>query len=211
MRIERLREFIASYRPSGVVAEGKLDNDPSGVLEFFLSRFGGLSFNDGIYRMHTRESSERWSQIAASVFSEPKFDIGCFGYDWLGRQFALDTSRKSAKEGMVLMLDVELGQVYSTDCNMIDFHNIELVQGAFQFLAESEFREWLNSENGKPLAWSECVGFQIPLVLGGKDEPDNRERCNMEVYWSICAQILDQTEPLPEGTRIERLSVEVRR
>ena len=35
MRIERLREFIASYRPSGVVAEGKLDDDPSGVLEFF--------------------------------------------------------------------------------------------------------------------------------------------------------------------------------
>ena len=111
--------------------------------------------------MHTRESSERWSQISAAIFPVPRFDISCFGYDWLGRQFALDTSRKSAKEGMVLMLDVELGQVYSTDCNMIDFHNIELVQGAFQFLAESEFREWLNSENGKPLAWSECVGFQI--------------------------------------------------
>src|SRR6476659_4267018 len=134
MPIESLKEFVASYRPSGVVAEGKLDDDRSGVLEFFLSRFGGLSFNDGIYRMHTRESSERWSQIAASVFPEPKLDIGCFGYDWLGRQFALDTSRKSAKEGMVLMLDVELGQVYSTDRNMIDFHNIELVQGAPQFL-----------------------------------------------------------------------------
>jgi hypothetical protein len=210
MRIESLQEFVASYKPSGVVAEGKLDDDRSGVLEFFLSRFGGLSFNDGIYRMHTRESSERWSQIAASVFSELKLDIGCFGYDWLGRQFALDTTRKSAKEGMVLMLDVELGQVYSTNRNFIDFHNIELVKKASEFLGESEFREWLNFEKGKPLAWSECVGFQIPLVLGGKDELDNPERCNMEVYWSICAQILDQTEPLPEGTRIERLSAEVR-
>jgi hypothetical protein len=53
-----------------------------------------------------------------------------------------------------------------------------------------------------PLKASECVGYDIPLFLGGADEVPNLTRTDMGVYWSICGQLRNGTRNLPAGATI---------
>ena len=46
-------------------------------------------------------------------------------------------------------------------------------------------------KHNKP-SYKNCVGYKVPLFLGGKDAISNYEETDMEVYWSISAQIISQ-------------------
>jgi len=79
--------------------------------------------------------------------------------------------------------------------NLTEFHEDELVQEAHAALAEPFYREW-RAESGDdvPLGPGECVGYRVPLFLGGKDEVDNLERTDAEVYWSLTGQMRQQID-----------------
>ena len=51
------------------------------------------------------------------------------------------------------------------------------------------FNQWLKKNNNKIIKYGECVGFKVPLSLGGKDELDNLEEIDMDVYWTITLDI----------------------
>ena len=68
-------------------------------------------------------------------------------------------------------------------------------------LCSSAFTEWSTTDPA-PLRFDECVGFRIPLMLGGEDVLEDWERCSMEVYWSLCIQIAEQVKDLEPGTPI---------
>ena len=115
----------------------------------------------------------------------------------MGRQFAIN----KADQSNILMLDIDTGDVLEIPASFLNFHNIELVVFAEEALAETAFKEWSQHQD-IPLKHTDCVGFSVPLHLGGKDNLDNRERIDMSVHWELSAQILDQTKPLPQGNRI---------
>ena len=46
----------------------------------------------------------------------------------------------------------------------------------------------------------ECVGYKTPLFLGGKDVMDNLEILNLDVYWTLTAQLIRKARGLPLGT-----------
>jgi hypothetical protein len=48
----------------------------------------------------------------------------------------------------------------------------------------------------------QCVGYKIPLFLGGEDGPDNFEISDLDVYWHITAQLIEKTKGLPIGTPV---------
>jgi hypothetical protein len=159
-----------------------------------LRTFGGLSLEGGAYRIHEEAAAAHWTEIVTSFFSS--MDVSCFGYDWLGRQFAYHSNGDE-----VLHFDIETGEYDRTFRNLVDFHNVELIEDFEKATALAAFREWLAHEPS-PLQMTECVGYRIPFALGGEDDPSNFERSDMEVYWDICGQIRAQLLDVEEGSPV---------
>jgi hypothetical protein len=124
-----------------------------------------------------------------------------FGYDWLGRQFATDTGRGAIDDPEVLMFEPGTGEALEIPVPFSRFHDEELVDYTEEALARSFFDQWRRSGGPAPTA-SECVGYQRPLFLGGKDTVANLEISDLDVYWTIMGQLRRQAKGLPEGTSI---------
>ena len=61
-----------------------------GDLSKVFSSLGGVCLDDGLYRVHSPKSAEHWSRLITDGFPSFQGRALCFGYDWLGRQFAFD-------------------------------------------------------------------------------------------------------------------------
>lgn len=73
-------------------------------------RFAGCSFENGLYRLHDATSGPRALTWIADAFPEFASRACPFGYDWLGRQFAIDTGRQQAGQPLVLLLEPGTGE-----------------------------------------------------------------------------------------------------
>lgn len=171
-----------------------------------LKALGGQSFNKGIYRLHTLDHIERWNDTVIQAFPEFKGRITCFGYDWLGRQFALDNQRVENGQPQILMFEPGTAEVLEIPCNIIQFHEEEIPDYHDSCLASEFFKEWI-LRNHDGIKISECVGYKILLFLGGEDTIQNLEKNDMEVYWSICSQLIQKTKGLSEGAVIEGMKI----
>jgi len=171
-------------------------------LEDFFKNFSGCSFNRGLYRVHSVTTSKKWNKIVGDTFPEFRKRIFCFGYDWLGRNFALDNVRMEEGEPLVLMLEPGTGEALEIPVNLLSFHNEEIVQYTNEALAEELFSLWLQAGNLSP-EYNECIGYKNPLFLGGSDTLDNLEVTDMEVYWGISEQLIRKIKGLPPGTKID--------
>jgi hypothetical protein len=158
---------------------------------------GGRSFAGGLYRVHTPAAAARWASEVAAAFPDFPHGITCFGYDWLGRQFALDGARvDESGQPLVLLFEPGTGEALALPMNLAQFHEIELIQEADAALAEPFYREWrTRSGDDVPLGLDECVGYRVPLFLGGRDDVDNLERTDADVYWSLSGQMRQQIHP----------------
>jgi Domain of unknown function (DUF1851) len=165
-------------------------------------RFAGCSFENGIYRLHDAGTGPRAEAWVAESF--PRFaSRACpFGYDWLGRQFAVDSGRLERGEPLVLLFEPGTGDVLEIPFSFASFHDQldELRQPA---LAESFFVGWAQANPEMlPLDVNQCVGYKVPLFLGGKDTLENLEVIDLEVYWTISGQLHAGARVLPPGTSI---------
>ena len=59
-----------------------------------IARFGGASFNGGLYRIIRASDLSAWNARVSFGFPEFAESVTCFGYDWLGRAFAADGERR---------------------------------------------------------------------------------------------------------------------
>jgi hypothetical protein len=55
----------------------------------------------------------------------------------------------------------------------------------------------LGSLRVSSINYKECIGYKVPLFLGGKDTTDNFEIADLEVYWEITCQLYHQVKDLP--------------
>jgi hypothetical protein len=168
---------------------------------------GGRTFEGGLYRVHTRVSAHASDAMVRAAFPEFAGRVACFGYDWLGRQFATDTTRGTEEDREVLMLEPGTGEALEIPVSFSKFHDEELVDYGEEALARSFFTQWRES-GGEAPQLSECVGYRRPLFLGGEDVIANLEVSDLDVYWTIMGQLRLQTLGLPEGTQISSVSSE---
>jgi hypothetical protein len=63
-------------------------------------------------------------------------------------------------------------------------------------------------EAGMSLRTSQCYGFKVPPVLGGKYEVANVEPTDLAVHYSLLANAYKQTKDLPDGTPIKAVVVD---
>jgi hypothetical protein len=146
---------------------------------------------DGAYRLHREEDVDRFTALAVEAFPEFAGRITCFGADWLGRQLATDTGRLEKGRPGVLMLEPGTGEALEIPEDREGFHAQELAEHADAAVALSFFHDWRRSGGAAP-AYDQCIGYRIPLYLGGADETSNLELSDFDVYWTLSAQLLEQ-------------------
>ncbi|OPX42855.1 hypothetical protein CLHUN_31790 [Ruminiclostridium hungatei] len=195
---ERFCKFFSINEVSNVIK----GNNSVEVLSKLLNTFGGKSFNKGLYRLHTLSDVEKWNNNVIQAFPEFNGRITCFGYDWLGRQFALDNQRIENEQPQILMFEPGTAEVLEIPCNIVQFHDEEIPEYHDSCLASEFFKDW-TSINPDGLKINECVGYKVMLFLGGEDTLQNLEKSDMDVYWSICSQLIQKTNGLPEGTIVK--------
>ena len=175
--------------------------------EKFAERFAGCSFENGLYRLHDATSGPLALSWIADAFPEFASRACPFGYDWLGRQFAIDTGRAHAGQPLVLLLEPGTGEGLEIPLAFGAFHDEELVEYRDAALASGFFDTWAQGHGAAlPLAQGDCVGYRVPLFLGGRDTVDNLEVIDLDVYWTTCGQLRRGTLQLPEGTSIKDVS-----
>lgn len=193
--------MFEEFRKNFVLDETRSENEESivsmgvnatGWNEFF-PEFSGRSFNNGLYRTHSVGAIQEWNDIVCIAFPEFSNQIMCFGYDWLGRQFALDLRRGKSSEPSVLMFEPGTGYALDIEVNFVEFHESEVEVQKDACLAVRFYNEWLNAGN-EPLSHDTCAGYIVPLFLSGKDTIENLELSDMEVYWVVLGQVLQQVK-----------------
>jgi hypothetical protein len=203
--------FLAHYRAEGAVGCTPQDLAslfPPGIqgLDDLIAHYAGASFNGGIYRLHDVNGIKRWNATVGEAFPQFRNRVSCFGWDWLGRQFALDAARRKGGEHLVLLLDPGAGEALEIPATFRSFHNQEIVDYSDAALASVLFKQW-RAANDCALGAKECVGYRIPLFLGGKDSLENLEVIDGEVYWTICGQLKNQARTLPQGATIKSVTI----
>ncbi len=145
-----------------------------------------MSFGNGVYRVFDDTNIDKWKRIITEGYPDFENCFEPFAYDWLGNCFALDL--RSRTKGNVLMFEIGTADVLEIPCNFMNFHEEEIPLYHDACLASSFFNNWrINNKND--LQKDKCVGYKIPLFLGGTDTVDNLEINDMEVYWYICTAV----------------------
>lgn len=183
----------------GDIAEGIIPN-VIGLPEL-LKLMGGASFSGGLYRIICHADLELWKSRVTLAFPQFKNRILCFGYDWLGSVFAIDFERFEGTQPGVVMFEPGTGKVLEIPFNILTFHNSGLKEFGEAILAISFFQEWLGGGGERPLL-TQCVGYKRPLFFGGKDDIENLELSDIDVYWHIVAQLICKARELPVGVPI---------
>ena len=169
--------------------------------------FGGCTFAHGLYRLHTPSSAVGATDLVEEAFPEFRGRTACFGFDWMGRQFALDLRQAESDQAPVLLLEPGTGEALEIPVPFADFHDTVAVEYSDAVFASAFFAEWKQGGGATP-EFDQCIGYKTPLFLGGADAVDNLEVSDFEVYWSICGQLRTQAAGLAPGTRIGEVVID---
>jgi hypothetical protein len=205
--------FRQRYQITSRLEESSLGDAVEGPLkrtsgyEGFMREYAGVTFNDGVYRIHTLKDRAKWTRLIVEASPAYRGRISAFGCDWLGRQFTLDFKRDIDKHHQVLMFEPGTGLVLQIPSTFQSFHEEVLIEQSDAAISDIFFREWLRAGNRGP-GPTECAGYKVPLFMSGADTIDNLELVDMEVYWEITAQLVAQIRNLPEGTPIGKITIE---
>ena len=176
-------------------------------LDRLFTELSAASFGGGLYRVHTPALARTWTEKAEEFFPELGGRVVCFGCDWLGRQFALDRSRRQGGNHLVLLLDPGTADALEVPVTIATLHTDELVNNPDAALALTFYADWREATGDEAyLRAGECVGYEVPLFLDGEDEVSNLARIDMDVYWTITAQLRHGALRLRPGTAISDLS-----
>ena len=155
----------------------------------FVIAFGGMAFGKGLFSVFDRGDIRYWERIIKKAFPEyeEKFDL--FGHDWLGRCFAVETSREGIEK--IVIFDPGVLEMYDVPLSFMDFVNKAIPMSTNDCLALDSFVKWYQN-GGCELEYQQCVGYKKPLFMGGEEGLDNLEVTKMEAYWRMPVQAVKQ-------------------
>ncbi|MEC4272402.1 T6SS immunity protein Tdi1 domain-containing protein [Adlercreutzia sp. R25] len=179
------------------VADAPASADPYAEL---VDTLGGRSFGDGLFTVFRRDELPKWRELIGAFYTDYRGEFSPVGYNWLGQCYVLDA------QGSVDILEPEASSTSCTDMGLVEFLNVDGVGNRDNAFLEAGYEEWLSGHD--PVAGGNCVGYTVPLFLGGKDEGDNMDIVDMEVYWGMTGQLWEAVKDLPEGTKIGNISFE---
>lgn len=173
-----------------------------------LGKYAGRSFGRGIYRFHTAVTAPVMLGKINEYFPEFGGRLRPSSYDWIGRQFCIDRTRTRGTEPLVLLVEPGSGEALRVPTMFAEFHESELVNYADDALAADFYANWRESARGADLIDPDrCVGYRVPLFLGGADEVSNLELTDIEVYWELCGQLLLSVRPHGNGVDVSGVDI----
>ncbi len=200
-----LSNFLKNFETTADAGNGAMDPAVLNVINAdfteCIAQLGGKTFSNGLYRVVRGDRIRQATAAIEEAFPEYRGKIVAFGYDWLGRHFVLDYRRVENNEPHILMLEIGAGEAMQIPVGIGEFHQREIVEYADAALAREFFTQW-RKLNPTDIVYQQCVGYKVPLFLGGRDTLDNLELSELQVYVSICAQLRSKTKNLPPGTKI---------
>jgi hypothetical protein len=172
------------------------------LIALFFANYGGKSFADGMLSVHSMKSAERWTQNCERFFPQIGEKVVCFGFDWLGRQYAVDfLGLKRA-----WMLDPAMGEMFKLEVGLKEFLEEVLVEDYDDLLGPVLYQNL--SKNLGSMQFFDCFGFKKPLFWGREDVEANYEKVDMDVYWEINMQLLAKIKNLPDGTKFKGIRID---
>lgn len=206
----KLNGFESAFTPDRPVPQGQPPIFHATIQDAevgeFLSSYGSRFFNNGLYRTMNSEIFLLAQGFVADAFPNFAGQVTTFSYDWLGRIFAVDSRHHVAGYPGVFFFEPGTGEAFETPCNLRSLHENELPEFGDETLALEFYGQWLASGGPMPRL-DECVGYKKPLFLGGTDTVQKLELCNLDVYWTLSAQIISQVRGLPPGTPIKSITI----
>lgn len=194
-------KFEASFLSDAPISEKLRATSDDQYVSEIVERFGGQSFNGGLYRVLGVSDVRSWNHTIEAAFPEFKGRIHCFAFDWLGRVFALDGQRQVGNEVGVVMFEPGSGQALEIPCDLWSFHDEEMCNYADAALADDFYQRWLKAGGERP-SFRQCIGYKRPLFFGGSDTVENLELVDLDVYWAISAQLISKLRGVPIGSKI---------
>lgn len=165
---------------------------------------GGKSCNSGLYRLHTFGSSVQWSLIIGQCFKTHKNKIYPFGFDWMGRQFCMSIDNNN----LLFMFDIATAEYFELQQKLELLHDDDFINDMENMLANDIFTQVLKHSNLKSIGYNECLGYKMPLFMGGNDVVENYQLIDIEVYWETQYQLYEKVKNLPVGTIIKSIKIE---
>ncbi len=200
--------FCGAFKMTADTGNGDLPTDAAADEDFVecLGELGGKTFERGLYRVYRGDQVLGATRNMSEVFPEFAKRILVFGYDWLGRHFAVDSGRVEMGKRLVLLLEPGAGEAMEIPAPIGQFHNEEIIEYRDDALAFPFYKQW-RELNEVPIPHDQCVGYRVPLFLGGADTVDNLELIDRDVYVTLCGQLRNQTKHLKEGQTIGDIRV----
>ncbi|MBS1511486.1 MAG: DUF1851 domain-containing protein [Bacteroidetes bacterium] len=193
-----LDNYIVTFKEAIKDDKSLYGETPKELFEF-INSFGGYTFSNGLYRIHSFSSSLKWAILLGSYFPGYKNNIFPFAFDWMGRQFCMSNNGRT-----IFMFDPATLEDFIMEQSLNGFHDEELVNG---ILGQDLFKEIINQLSLIKIGYSECLGYRTPLFLGGADAIENYEAIDIEVYWHLQNELYQQVKNLPEGTKIGKINI----
>ncbi|MES2854475.1 MAG: DUF1851 domain-containing protein [Bdellovibrionota bacterium] len=190
--------FESHFKADGITSESEAGTEADSSsgqgapdLEDVLLRFGGWSFNQGLYRVMTPAIQTSAQNFISTAFPSFRTTAVPFAYDWLGRVFAVETNelRLDIEGPTVLMFEPGTGEVHEMPADLEEFHESELVMHMDGVLAAEAHQQWLKAGNDA-LGLNQCAGYMSLLFLGGTDTLDNISTMELGEYWELSGGLI---------------------
>jgi hypothetical protein len=199
--VEMFERFFAMFPPAAGEVVGTprtpWTGDPILGWDELVVPYAGCSFGNGVYRLLDEDLGHRADAAVVSAFPQLRGRrILCFGYDWVGCILALSDVRTADDEPMVVSFDLAIGSIVGTGIGFRELHDEEFVENPNGALSTEAFADWTR-RHPEVLTFgrTRCVGHRIPLFLGGRDDEENEEVVEVEIHWTINAQLCAQVGP----------------
>lgn len=147
-----------------------------GLLRFVGSRGHGLPSDEW-------NGPDSWRRLWPN-----RNNLSVFAYDWMGRQFAFDRNRRPKGEPLVSLLDPADLKVMNSDFTFDAFLGWLAGPDGDGALSKKLYAAWRQRGGAAP-TYKQCLSFKQPLVLGGKQVPENLELCDMDVHLHVLQQV----------------------
>ncbi len=165
-------------------------------------------YNDGVYVILNRSDTITLTTLIESVFPTISGKIAPFAVDWMGRIFVSDISiLNDAGAATVTCFDLAEPSSFATDADFEEFHNYTAVDNMNALFNMEQLAKY--SSSNKFLSDDlNCIGYKVPLFLGGLDSPDNQEITNRSVYLHMLTELWIATSLLPEGSKVAEIKLD---
>lgn len=152
------------------------------------ARFGGMLILDGLYNIYDTDTCLKMTRLCLEFFGEFQGYILAIGQDWLGYLYCADFSRLIDGKPKIIVFDINTRDIMDTANSIEKFHTVLAIDEVESSFNLELYNQW--KEHHKPIQKpGRCVGYRIPLALGGSDDIENMEEADTEVYWSITGHI----------------------